>query len=82
MKIKKKHKITTLEKEDISKRMRQDKLYYHCCGCGGIWEDKNKLIKILELKDLWGLSSIPREFNDYHLTSGFCDDCYKNKNEN
>ena len=77
MKIKTNHKITSLDELDIARRMRVDKRYYHCCGCGIIYEDKHKRIVVARLRQLIGRPSIPREFNKYSITSGFCEPCYE-----
>ena len=76
--IKKTYKIKKLDDLEISKRMRKDKLYYHCCQCGKIYEDKNRNILILDITKLnGGRPSIPREFEDYKITSGICRKCYE-----
>jgi len=75
-KIKKTHKIIRLDDINISKRMRKDQLYYHCCHCGKIHEDKHYNIIIVDLNKLNGRHSIPREFNDYKITSGVCEKCF------
>ena len=77
MKIKLTHKIKELTEEEISKRMRKDKLYYHCCYCGEVYEDKQRTILMFNIKDFTGRTSIPKEFNGYHITSGICNKCYK-----
>lgn len=80
MKIKKKHKITSLEPDDIAKRLRTDKLYYHCCKCGTLYEDKNRLAKICNLIDLGSIPNLlPAVFRDYKITSGLCNRCFEEK---
>ena len=78
MKIKLTHKIKELTEEEISKRMRKDKLYYHCCYCGEVYEDKQRTILMFNIKDFTGRTSIPKEFNGYHITSGICNKCFLN----
>jgi len=80
--IKKTYKIKKLDDLEISKRMRKDKLYYHCCYCGKIYEDKHRNILILDLTKLnGGKLSIPREFNIYKITSGICGKCFSEVRE-
>jgi len=76
MKIKKKHKITKFEDCDISRRMRKDKMYYHCCSCGDIYEDCKRNIKILNLNELNGGCFIPSIFRHYKISSTYCDPYY------
>jgi len=73
--IKPKHKIKQLTEQDIAKRMRKDRVYYHCCSCREIYEDKKKSVLIMRLST----SFIPAVFSDYHISSGLCDYCYKNR---
>ncbi len=80
MKIKKTHRITSLEPEDIAKRLRKDKLYYHCCQCGTLYDDKRRLAKICNLVDLGHLPNIiPAVFREYKITSGLCGRCFDEK---
>ena len=73
--IKKNHKINCLD--DIPKRMRKDKRYYHCIRCGNLYEDKNKNIIMNEMR----FYSLPREFNGYKISSGLCKRCYETRKE-
>jgi len=81
MKIKKTHRITTLEPEDIAKRLRKDKIYYHCCKCGTIYDDKRRLAKICNLVELGSPlpNLLPSVFSEYKISSGLCDICFGEK---
>jgi hypothetical protein len=51
----------------------KSRLYYHCMMNGTVYLDHEKTIPLIDLKKLTGKTSIPREFNDYNITSGLCD---------
>jgi len=71
--IKTKQKIKNLD--DIPKRMRKDKPYYHCIMCGNIYEDRNEIIIMNYMK----FYSLPKEFSDYNISSGLCKKCYEGR---
>ena len=73
--IKKTYKIKKLDDLDISKRMRKDKIYYHCVKCGNLYEDKHQRIIMNETK----FYSLPFEFNGYKISSGLCKKCFEGR---
>jgi len=75
--IKLKYKIKKIKEEEIEKRMRKDKVYYHCCNCGEIYEDKHMNILIVKLTTPY----IPKEFKDYVISSGGCSYCMDKRGE-
>jgi len=71
----------SLENE-LNKRLNKDKLYYHCCECGFIFEDKNYNIGILNTKKFGiGKEGLPKVFEKYQISSGYCDHCYNKQIE-
>lgn len=82
MKIKKTYKIKKLDELELPKRMRTDKRYYHCIGCGGVYEDKNMGIEILSLVKLnRSITPLPAELSYYLISSGLCRKCFDSRRE-
>lgn len=50
--------------------------YYHCCGCGIIYDDPNYKHPVLDHLLLTGKYSLGIIFSDYGVTSGLCEPCY------
>lgn len=50
---------------------------YHCCGCGIIFDDKEYTHPLIDVLLLTGKYHLTKPFNDYRITSGFCNPCFE-----
>ncbi len=55
--------------------------YYHCCSCGNIYHEEERINVILNLKEETGVSAIPRILEDFVITTSYCKPCADKFNE-
>jgi hypothetical protein len=53
--------------------MDEDKMFYHCCYCGGIYADKERSQLILKIDK----GALPRVLQSFTISSGLCKKCYE-----
>lgn len=63
--------------KQITDKLDENKVYYHCFGCGSLYADKKRSIEILSLYGLGRKhkTSIPAELLKYEITTGLCNKC-------
>ena len=71
-----------MKEDPYEDMMSHERMYYHCCKCGGIYTDKNKTQLITILKTP---SPLPKILEGFCVSSGLCSPCYdsvskRNKN--
>jgi len=57
--------------------MDEDKMYYHCCGCGRIYADKEKTKLIARIYT----KTLPRVLEEFTISTGICKMCIKERLE-
>jgi len=62
----------SIDMKIVESILEKDKMYHHCIANGVIYLDADKTIKAIDLFKLTGKKSIPKEFNDYQISSGIC----------
>lgn len=65
----------SLDQKLVEILLKPDKMYYHCASHGVIYLDKAMQIPLIDLQETTGSAAIPRELNDYKITSGYCKPC-------
>ncbi len=65
----------TRELSDLEKVLNKDKMYWHCCGCGEIYDldDKDKKENLIYNNGKGNGLDISL---DYSVTSGYCKPCF------
>lgn len=51
--------------------MEEDKMFYHCCGCGGIYAEKEKRTLIAKVDK----GTLPRVLQSFNISTGLCGCC-------